>query len=347
MYRVKNPKTIAKALSMCRVAGGTAATVRHVPFETPCSIDRDTRFPPAADLVVARKADGVRYYLVLTVCDYEEGTKPVALLVNRADEVYSTHVRAPRSWYHAGTVYDGEMCTYLPDKSKRLFLVFNVLMHRGAMLFSTPYNHRLGVIAKTVPAEVLATAGARDVYGAHLLCSTCDSIVIAAKQCVPAVEMMRLVETPSTNFETDGLIFTPIRDAMTTGRAPRLLKWKASNTIDVRLVVDNNRFELEAATKGTPIPLSRVLDHTFALGPRLEQVVRGARLFGQILGKRRVPFDEIVELDVIPGAPAGLRFLRIRRDKTTPNDAYTIERTAVAAESWITPEALAAVIGAA
>ena len=325
MYRVRNAKTIAKALSMCRVAGGTAATVRHVPFETPCSIDRDTRFPPVADLVVARKADGVRYYLVLTTCDYEEGTKPVALLVNRADEVYSTHVRAPRTWYHAGTVYDGEMCTYLPDKAKRLFLVFNVLMYRGTMLFSTPYKHRLGVIAKTVPAEVLATAGERDVYASHLLSSTCDSIVIAAKECVPAVEMMRLVETPSTNFETDGLIFTPIHDAMTTGRAPRLLKWKASNTIDVRLTVcDYNRFNLVAATKGTPTALSRVLEHTFELGPQLEQVVRGARLFRQILGKRREPFDEIVELDVIPGAPVELRYLRIRRDKTTPNDAYTI-----------------------
>jgi hypothetical protein len=342
MYRVTNPDKIKRVLAMCRVAAGTVATAKSIPFESPCSIDHSTLLPAACDIVVSPKADGVRFLLCL--CEDAAG-RPIASLVNRAEEVFSTNVKAPRGWYRTGTVYDGEMCAYLPDRSKRVFLVFNVLMHGGMLLFHTPYRTRLARLARTVSSAVL-TGGERDVFGKQLLVSACDSIHIVAKECYPGTKIREVLENPPTMFNTDGLVLTPTELPMTTGRNRALLKW-TDNTIDVRLVVgEDNRFDLFAADHGVPVRLSDVFPHMFAFDEALKTVVRGARLFREILGLPRTPFDELTELSITPGPTPILSYVRLRRDKTTPNDLYTIQRTLVAAESWITGDALAAALGA-
>jgi hypothetical protein len=343
MYKVTNAGKRAAVLGLCKVAAGSMHTAKKVPFENPCSVDSDTRFPHSSALVVACKADGIRYYCALTMHD----NKPIACFVNRTEDVYTVHVRAPRTWFEKGTVYDGELCECTLDASHRVYLVFNVLMHCGTCYFSTPYKTRIAKVSQTIPADTLDTAGHRDVYGSRLLTSLSDEYTIVAKPCVPAAHMLDLLGQKSM-YATDGLVFTRLDDSMCAGRAPRLLKWKASHTIDVRFVQDDENSApcLFAADRGVTVLLSSVIDYTLnETSPLLAMIVKGALLHRRILGLSPLPLDNIVEFSASSETPTQLTYVCVRCDKDEPNDAYTITRTLVAAKSWITPERLARAIG--
>lgn len=333
LYRVTDPAKAEHALALCRLAAGGAAAGGYVPFEAPTSIDADTRF--VADAVVSHKADGDRYSLALT----EWNGRPVAFFVNRAEGVHTGMVSAPEAWFREGRVYEGELCRYLPEPSQRLFLVFNVLFAREP-LHRLPYRSRLAIVERTTCSVTLANAADRAAAASSVLVSAHPRLHIVSKPCRPVAELRRVLEAaPPETFETDGLIFTPLDGPAATGRNPRLLKWKARHTVDARLVASHGagRCVLEATDQGAPVPLRAIVAHTLEVTPRLASIMRGHRLlFGD--AER---FDEIVELTVGgTDPPVPLTFLRVRRDKRTPNDAVTVRRTVEAVAASVTTDAL-------
>jgi hypothetical protein len=334
MYAVKSPQKIDAVLRLCRLAAGTVPTARHVPFETPCSIDRDTTLPPLEAVTVSPKADGTRFYLALQ----EDGLgRPIASMVSRNEEVLSLRVQAPRAYFSMNTVLDGELCD---SQRGKLFLVFNVLMYQGLPLFGTPYRNRLARLAAMVPAEPPRQPGERAILGQRMVLSATPGLEIVAKPCLPGAHLADLLATlHSTPFETDGVIFTPLNLPMCTGRNRRLLKWKEQHTIDLRLVVhSDNRYQLYAARQGIDVPLEGVAPaYSFTVNVQLDRIVQGFRLHRKLSGAPPTSFSEIVELaiHINDNDPALLDYVRVRRDKLTPNDEVTVTRTFTSAESKI------------
>jgi hypothetical protein len=338
---VTNPIKLERVLRMCRLASGTSATSTRLPFESPCSIDRDTLFPPTDQLFVSPKADGVRYLLCLCTDDNQ---RFIATLVNRAQEAYSVRVSAPESWYRLGCVFDGEMCENLRYPRRNIYLVFNVLCFRGESFFHHSYRDRVSCMARAVPSELLFTDGERRTFGSCVLMSANEAFDIVSKPVRCASELRELL-AEQLPYKTDGVVFTPLHDPMTTGRNNKILKWKADNTIDVRLVVNqDNTYDLVAADKGHQISLKEVMTHVFILCDRIQAVIRGERLFRKLKTMAPAVFDPIVELSITPGISPLLTYQRLRMDKSTPNDMYTIKRTVVSAESAISSDRLCDIV---
>lgn len=311
-------------LSCCKQAAGTSAHVERVPFETPVSIDATTQYD--RDSVVAYKADGVRFYLCLT---FFEG-KPIACFVNRDEKVYEVDVRAPSDMFLANSVFDGELCTYLADRSQKLYLVFNTLLDRGISYFARPYRSRLACISRSFLSTPLSPAQKERTTG--FVISGHSSLHIIAKPYEQVCHIGKLLSIRSTMFATDGLVITPLQDSMTTGRNRRILKYKHVHTIDVVAVCASDKpMELWAADHGTPVPLSDVIVCYFEPDALFDSVVRGATLCHALIGKEtETPyvFKEIVEMAMHPEHnTVRLTYVTLRRDKRSANDALTIRRT--------------------
>jgi hypothetical protein len=316
LYRVTDAAKIQCVLATCRKVTGDP---HHRPpssirWETPCSVDTSTVFD--RNSVVTHKADGDRYLLLLTTFD----DRPVACLVNRANAVYTLHLRAPRSWYEEDTCFDGELCVNLHDAAQQVYLVFNVLRSCGESCFHTAYGTRLNHVQQCVT---------------EMTCD-CDDITVACKQWVVVSHVSSLA--PSTMYATDGYVISPIHGGMTAGRNVALKKWKEVHTIDVRLLITaDNRFKLMALQQGVEIALGDALPHhTFEMDDALASIVRGQRFVQRVFGESEaVVFDEIVELTLHADSNR-LSFLRLRRDKPTANDIVTINNTVRAAQVVIT-----------
>jgi hypothetical protein len=336
MNPVVNQDKIQRILALCKNASGThSSSGQHIPFEMPCSIDRDTVMPRADTLYVSPKADGVRYLLCL--CTDSHG-RPIASFVNRSDECYATMVQAPQSWFQLGTVFDGDMCENITNPTRTVYLVFNVLCFRGQSMFDCSYRDRVSCLVRAVPSVFLANEGERKTFGNCVLTSACDEFDIVAKPVRPATELRALFQEKLV-YKTDGVVFTPMNDGMISGRNRRMLKWKSDNTVDLRLVVrTDNTYELQTIVKGCFQPL--LIAHTFILCNMLQSVVRGFRLFRKLMRLPPIDFEMIVEFLVSPGISPMFTYERLRTDKSTPNDNYTVERTIVAAESGISREQL-------
>jgi hypothetical protein len=341
MEKVVSEEKRRVVLRKCMIASGSRT---RLVFETPCSVDDDTVFPHPDALVVSPKADGVRYLLCLCT---DDKARPIATFVNRKEECFATTVSAPESWFRLGCVFDGDMCEGAVEDdipTHNVYLVFNVLLFRGEEMFARSYRERVSCMTAAVPSELLNSESKRKLYGACCLVSASDAYDIVAKPVRPAVEIRALLEE-KLPYPTDGVVFTPLNDGMTTGRNRSIIKWKADNTIDVVFKVhSNNTYELLAATKGRPTPLSDIMTHTFVFCDVLQSIVRGERLFRKLMGLPEEGLEHVIELSVTPGISPLLTFVRLRVDKPTPNDAFTIQRTVASAESAITLDRLCALV---
>jgi len=321
LYRVHSEEKVAHARSLCRIAAGVPNS-HYIPFEAPTSIDADTHYDP--NVVVSPKADGVRYMLVL--CMFKD--KPHAFFVNRAEEVYVGLIAAPQRWFHDVHVYEGELCRYLPEPCKKIFLVFNAVYVKEPMAHM-PYRARRQVVDRHTCATPLDNMSDRHVASRSIMTSAHPVMYIVAKPCVPAI----MLPTLSTElYACDGYIFTPLDDGMTTGRNPRLLKWKSKHTVDLRLVVDHatRRIHLTAMNRGRSVDAKCTCHMT----PLLASILRGHAMY-----TRKPTFDEIVEFEIKDNEVV---FNRIRRDKSTPNDTLTVSRTFAAVADAVTLEDLVA-----
>ena len=193
---------------------GTSDPTRF-PGPQPVSIER-RHFPLLTQqpYIVCEKTDGVRHLLTSN----EDGV----FLVNRAfDFTKVTGVRIPKD-----TLLDGELVKTkgVPGgkPSVSLFLIFDAVCVRGEDLKSLTLTARLDK-ARAVVKGIIKTATA--------------PFEVRVKSMVLLRDLAQMPQLDSFEYDTDGLVFTPIEEPIRTGTHETLFKWKphARITIDFEL----------------------------------------------------------------------------------------------------------------
>lgn len=340
MWVVTDPVKRKHVLTVANLAFGVQHPTPHVPVDNPVSLDRDgIRRLQDDNYIVAYKADGTRYLLVLTL--YQG--RPLAALVDRAGKMFALHVQAQWSHFQRNSVFDGELCA-VDDGHTQHYLVFNALIDQGVALMELPYPQRLQYVQNNFPAHPLSTDERRAVTSfvvplaplLHFVCKEWDF----------ARNMRALLRNVIPRYATDGFVLTPADQPVVSGRNPTMFKWKHDHPIDVR-VRSERQLVLEVDDHGTPVALAQVLPFiTFVADAEWDALFSGWRLYDQLMTNGTGQFNHVVEMKCVP-SPRGfsLQYLRLRPDKEGPNNVQTVQRTLQSIRDAITQEELFTAIG--
>jgi hypothetical protein len=244
------------------------------PGPQPVSIER-RHFPllKRQPYFVCEKTDGVRHLLAST----EEGV----FLVNRAFFIEPVKIRVPKD-----TLLDGELVKTKAGKS--FFVVHDAVRVKGENLTSQPLNYRLDAARKVIKG-IIKTAQAPfeiRVKNMHLWGSE------------------RLPALDTYEYETDGLVLTPINEPIRMGTHETMFKWKPKGriTIDFEL---RKGYELWVQDRGNPYK-------------EAELHIKNKRL--------DLPDGTIVECGY---GDLGFFVEKVRTDKTYANNRRTYFRTMI------------------
>ena len=197
-----------------------ASNDSRFPGPQPVSIER-RHFPllKKQPYVVCEKTDGVRYLMVSN----DEGV----FLVNRAFKIDPVKVRIPK-----GTILDGEL---VPSKSgKMLFMVYDTVIAKGENVSNLDLKLRLEK-ARSIIKGIIKTAQA--------------PFEVRLKTMVDLGGPIS--DLNSFEYETDGLVFTPVNEPIRSGTHETMFKWKPREriTIDFELKLGKDLFVQD---RGTP-----------------------------------------------------------------------------------------------
>jgi hypothetical protein len=243
------------------------------PGPQPVSIER-RHFPllKLQPYLVCEKTDGVRHLLAST----DEGV----FLVNRAFACEKVNVRVAKD-----TLLDGELVK--TRTGRVLFMVYDAVRVKGEDLTRKPLTERLDAARKVIKA-IIKTANA--------------PLEIRVKT------MWTLGSpTPDLNsfeYETDGLVFTPVNEPIRTGTHETMFKWKPRERITIDFCIKNGT-DLFVQDKGIPYKEASLHLHN---------------------ARRDLPDGTIVECGY---GDLGWYVEKIRTDKTHANNRRTYFRTIV------------------
>lgn len=169
---------------------------------------------------VCEKTDGVRHLLAST----EEGV----FLVNRAFVIEQVKIRVPKD-----TLLDGELVKTKAGKS--LFVVHDAVRVKGETLTSQPLNYRLDAARKAVKGIIKTAQAPFEIR--------VKAMYLWGSEQLPALD--------TYEYETDGLVLTPINEPIRMGTHETMFKWKPKEriTIDFEL---RNGCELWVQDRGVP-----------------------------------------------------------------------------------------------
>jgi hypothetical protein len=168
---------------------------------------------------VCEKTDGVRHFLV----SFEGGV----FLVNRAFHCEAVKIRIPKD-----TLLDGELVQF---KNKKWgFMVYDAVTVKGESLLNFPLNLRLEK-AKAVTKGIIKTSQA--------------PFEIKVKTMWPLGDPIS--DLNSFDYETDGLVFTPVNEPIRMGTHETMFKWKPHERITVDFQLKNGS-ELFVQDRGVP-----------------------------------------------------------------------------------------------
>jgi len=190
------------------------------PGPQPVSIER-RHFPllKQQPYVVCEKTDGVRYLLVCP-----PGSKE-SFLVNRNFETKLVTLAG----FPKDTVLDGELVN-------NLFMIHDAVRVKGVDLMREPLSTRLGFATTAIKAVIKSRK---------------DPFELRIKNMIPLENISQLPALDSFEYETDGLVFTPINEPVRMGTHETLFKWKPRSRITVDFMIRNGR-ELWVQDKGQP-----------------------------------------------------------------------------------------------
>ena len=244
------------------------------PGPQPVSIER-RHFPllKRQPYFVCEKTDGVRHLLAST----EEGV----FLVNRAFVIEPVKIRIPKD-----TLLDGELVKTKAGKS--LFVVHDAVRVKGENLTSQPLNYRLDAARKVIKGIIKTAQAPFEIR--------VKTMYLWGSEAVPALD--------TYEYETDGLVLTPINEPIRMGTHETMFKWKPKEriTIDFEL---RNGLELWVQDRGVPYKEAEL--HTRNRRPDL-------------------PDGAIVECGY---GDLGFFVEKVRTDKTHANNRRTYFRTMV------------------
>ena len=195
------------------------------PGPQPVSIER-RHFPllKRQPYVVCEKTDGVRYMLVCP-----PGSKE-SYLVNRNFETKLVSFAG----FPKDTILDGELVT---TKDKReLFMVHDAVRVKGYNLMSENLATRLGFATDAVK---------------RIIKSKKDPFEIRVKNMISLSTIQDLPALDSFEYETDGIVMTPINEPIRTGTHETMFKWKPHHRITVDFMIKKGS-ELWVQDRGVP-----------------------------------------------------------------------------------------------
>lgn len=312
-------------------------TTFRFPGSNPASIGKaDLEALRERPYLVGLKTDGVRYILLLTM----DRGEPRAIMVDRKMSMYEIEVWAPISFFESETVLDGELCweRVRGGGLQMIFLVFDTARIRESLLHS-PFSHRLEQIHRhmlsDVPAGVTMDSSVleRLVLEEDKLFVASADMRIAPKKFVPPPLARQLWEGRGLSLhKNDGLILVDAdSEVQKTGTDRRCFKWKPASDISVDVLVDAQR-RVYAFDGGDLVRLEKVRSRPLRIAendifvihePRKDVVyecsiaIAPADGFADGSNGGGVSSQEVITLFPI----------RIRNDKTTPNDIKTISLT--------------------
>ena len=202
-------------------AAWQGAAAGRFPGPQPVSIERrHFRLLKRQPYLVSEKTDGVRHLLVST----PDG---LAALVNRAFLVEPVKIRVPKD-----TLLDGELVK--TRTGKMLFVVYDAVRVKGENLMHAPLTERLEK-ARGVLKGIIKTAGAPFEIRVKTMWDLGSPIP----------------DLNSFEYETDGLVFTPIEEPIRMGTHETMFKWKPRERITIDFCLQNGH-ELFVQDRGEP-----------------------------------------------------------------------------------------------
>jgi hypothetical protein len=318
----------------CAAFGVDPTRVQHVPVDNPVSMDRtNIEYLKQEDYMVAYKANGTRYLLILTMYD----RKPLAAMVDRAKAMYSTLIYATADHFKKNSVFDGELVLNQSNTSMYEFLVFNCLMAKGQRCAENSYRDRLDKVAAHF-TSTLVDAGRREAMASMFILSRIHSLHLLRKEVEAMQNIRSFIRSVTPRYGYDGFIFTPVNRPVQPGRQESLLKWKSDNTIDVTLetrYIDNQWTPVEVLmehNKGQLGSIGEIGTILFDMHTdRIQDILYGRFVYSRIFEPPSQPivFSSIVEASCQCSSDKTivLRYCRSRQDKDTPNNKVTIQRT--------------------
>lgn len=190
------------------------------PGPQPVSIER-RHFPllKKQPYFVCEKTDGVRYFLI----SIDSGV----YIVNRAFKTDQVKIRIPKD-----TLLDGELVK--TKTGKMLFVVHDAIRTKGESLLKLPLDQRLEK-AKAVTKGIIKTAAA--------------PFEVRVKTMWPLGT--RIPDLNSFEYETDGIVLTPINEPIRMGTHETMFKWKPRDRITIDFQIKNG-YELWVQDRGEP-----------------------------------------------------------------------------------------------
>ena len=248
LYKVKNETPIQNViLKFLHAAWGTLRDENKIPpffpGPQPISIERKHFQILKNNVYVAcEKTDGVRHVLIV----FKYGEVKMCLLVNRKLDIFLVSLNLPRKSYE-GTILDGELVKNKKN-GKWGFLVYDAVLINGEDVKQRNLGDRVMMAQPVVDGIMRLTK---------------DPIVIKMKQFQKMSNLKFFCENdlPNLDFNTDGLIFTPVNEPIRIGTHETLFKWKPGeqNTIDFQLVYRDKSWGLYIQEKGNLIFQSEIL----------------------------------------------------------------------------------------
>lgn len=226
------------------VYGSETPTLSYNPCPLPISLSRNQLTYVKGncnDYVVSEKMDGVRYQLIL--CEYSDG-RQCSVMMDRNLNCYEVPVTAKRSFFRNGTILDGELVWEYHSPSGsffQTFIIFDVYICAGDNTLHYNFIERMSIIQDLVDmdenlrdkkktwescAEIYASEGKIVSLG------NLHSLIFIKKPCFNLSNFAVMLRNKS-KFQSDGILFTPISDAVRFGRHPKMFKWKPHQTVDV------------------------------------------------------------------------------------------------------------------
>lgn len=284
----------------------------------------------SSDYVVGLKADGVRYCLLLTCRPSRSPPSAVALLVDRAWNMYEVDVTARSEHFTRGTLFEGEVVWKQPDEEEMVFLVFDALHVKGEALARRTYEERFARVQEHFQhSESIVTSCAEtDMTEMQERVREVDAIVLTnfrprmtarPKSFVHRRHVVKLWgDRGEVDYRVDGIVLQR-RDASYSHGAANdcsALKWKQFSTVDLS---PRDVSSFSRSFEGNDV---RFLES--------KVVADGASTVLEYV----VFFDEEKGFTLVP--------IRKRNDKTNPNSSHVVRKTLLEVMSRVDVTELAA-----
>lgn len=248
------------------------------PGPQPISIER-RHFPILKQnmYLVCEKTDGVRYILI------NHPLSPSVTLINR---MFKTEHTCKLAGFPKDTILDGELVTL--KNGKLLYSVYDAVRVKGVDCRNMNLIERLEMARAAIK---------------RIIKSKNDPFEIKVKTMVPLSELKNLPPLSEYEYETDGIVITPVNEPIRLGTHETMFKWKPLHKNTVDFMIKDGK-DLYVQDRGVPYKESQL----------------------HLQNEVDLPDGTIVECEY---GDIGWKVIKVRTDKDYPNNRRTYARTCV------------------